>query len=73
MSTNPAKIFCILIMGVTQISCSTFQKPMKHRTEDYLPQYLEVYNEIGNMDTTFFAADERCDMSKQEEIYSDSL
>ena len=73
MSTNPAKKFCILIIGVTLISCSTFQKPMEHITKDYVPDDLELYNEIVNMDTEFFAAYNHCDMRKQEEIYSDSI
>ena len=73
MSTNPAKKFSIFIIGVTLISCSTFQKPMKHITKDYVPDNLELYNEIVDMDTEFFAAYNRCDMKKQEEIYSNSI
>lgn len=73
MSTNPAKKFCILIIGVTLISCSTFQKPMGHITKDYVPDNPELYKEIVALDTEFFAAYNICDLKKQEEFYSDSI
>lgn len=73
MSTFPLKSFSILIIGAALVSCSTFQKPTKNITNYYVPDDLELYNEIINMDTEFFAAYNRCDMKKQGKIYSESI
>lgn len=67
------KKFWIFLIGSTLISCATFQQPKEIITEDYIPDNVELYNEIVAMDSEFFAAYNRCDLEKQEEIYSDSI
>jgi len=67
------KKFCILLIGFTLISCSTFKQPKENIAKEYVPDNAELYKEIVAMETEFFAAYNRCDMEKQEAIYSDSI
>ena len=67
------KKLCILLIATTMISCSTFQQPKEITAKKYVPVNTELYNEIVAMDSEFFAAYNRCDLEKQEEIYSDSI
>lgn len=67
------KKLCILLIATTLISCSTFQQPKEITAKKYVPVNTELYNEIVAMDSEFFAAYNRCDLEKQEEIYSDSI
>lgn len=67
------KKLCILLIATTLISCSTFQQPKEITAKKYVPDNTELYNEIVAMDSEFFAAYNRCDLEKQEEIYSDSI
>jgi hypothetical protein len=73
MSAIKIKKFCILLIGFMLISCSTFQQPKENIAKEYVPDNAELYNEIVAMDSEFFAAYNRCDMEKQEAIYSDSI
>jgi hypothetical protein len=73
MSAIKIKKFCILLIGSMLISCSTFQQPKENISKEYVPDNAELYNEIVAMDLEFFAAYNRCDMEKQEAIYSDSI
>jgi len=73
MSTNIIKKFYILIIGGMLVSCSTFQQPKEIPTKEYVPDNPELYKEIVEMDTEFFAAYNRCDLGEQEAIYSDSI
>lgn len=67
------KKLCILLIATTLISCSTFQQPKEITAKKYVPDNTELYNEIVAMDSEFFAAYNRCDLEKQEAIYSDSI
>jgi len=73
MSTKSIFKLCVLLISSTLISCSTLQYPKETITKEYIPDNIDLYNEIVAMDAEFFNAYNRCDMKRQEEIYSDSI
>jgi len=75
MNTIIIKKLCFLLIGSVLISCSTFQQPEEKTTKEkvYVPDDLELYNEIVAMDTEFFDAYNRCDLKKQATIYAEDI
>ncbi|WP_029331809.1 nuclear transport factor 2 family protein [Gillisia marina] len=63
----------VLLVSAMLISCSTFQQPKEISTKEYVPDNLELYNEIVAMDTEFFDAYNRCDLEKQGAIYDEDI
>ena len=73
MRTFNSRKALILIVSSMLVSCSTFQQPKEPTIKEYVPDDAELFNEIVAMDTEFFDAYNRCDLEKQEEIYSDTI
>lgn len=73
MSTKSVFKLCIFLISSTLVSCSTFQPSKENITKEYVPDNTDLYKEIVAMDAEFFNAYNRCDMKRQEEIYSDSI
>ena len=73
MGTKSIFKLCVLLISSTLVSCSIFQPPKDNTIKEYIPDNEDLYKEIVAMDAEFFNAYNRCDMQRQEEIYSDSI
>lgn len=63
-----------LVAAIITFSCCTSKKQEpSNETKNYKPDSLQLYNEIVQQDSTFFAAYNACDLEKQSTIYSDSI
>jgi len=70
--------FSFLAIIIVFSSCTSNKKEpvsdvLQHETKSYKPDSLELYNEIVQQDSNFFAAYNVCDLNKQSAIYSDSI
>lgn len=73
MRKNRHCLFLILILTITYSACFAQTKASKEPEYKYVPDNLELYNTIVEMDSTFFQAYNTCDLNKQAAIYSDAI
>lgn len=65
--------FLVFLLGITTTICSAQKKAALEPAYTYVPDDLELYQNIVAMDSTFFQAYNTCDLEKQANIYSDSI
>lgn len=67
--------FIVLFVVISQIffSCQSGNKADTSTCETYIPDDIELYQNIVAMDSVFFMAYNTCDLIKQAEIYADDI
>ncbi len=73
MYKNTFKTLSILLVSISMVSISSSAQTKGDSNKEYVPDDLELYNEIVNMDTEFFHAYNICDLKKQDAIYSEAI
>jgi hypothetical protein len=73
MKNINAFLFPSLIIVLFLSSCSSKKIPIHEQDYPYIINDQVLYNEIVDMDSTFFHAYNNCDMDTQAAIYADSL
>ena len=63
-------IFLVLILIIAYFH--SFSQDL-NKVRKYIPANMEIYKEIVQMDSVFFSAYNKCDLKKQESIYSDEI
>lgn len=63
----------IVLLGFSMLSVSANAQTINDSTKQYVPDDPELYQEIVNMDITFFKAYNNCDLKTQDAIYSEEI
>jgi ketosteroid isomerase-like protein len=73
MYKNTFKTLSFLLIGLSMLPVSTNAQSNSDSKKEYVPDDLELYQEIVNMDTEFFNAYNSCDLKKQNAIYAEDI
>lgn len=66
-------LFIFMLLTLAFQSCDTQQSNTLEKLKDYVPQDIDLYNEIVAMDKVYFDAYNSCDLVMQDSMYSDDI